>query len=70
MPGFRDTAEASVREMERLAQDLMRVFAAGLGMPPAFFDGKIDRNFAAFHILHYGAATTPPQPGAVARRRA
>jgi isopenicillin N synthase-like dioxygenase len=63
MPGFRATLEAYVREMERLAQELMRIFATGLGMPATFFDRKIDRNFAAFHILHYGAAATPPLPG-------
>ncbi len=63
LPQFRETVEAYVREMERLAQVLMRIFATALGMPERFFDSKIDHNFAAFHILHYGAATAPPLPG-------
>ena len=63
LPGFQETIEAYVLEMERLARDLMQVFATALGMPADYFDDRIDHNFAAFHLLHYGAAETPPLPG-------
>jgi isopenicillin N synthase-like dioxygenase len=54
---------AYVRAMEHLSRDLMRLFALGLDLPESYFDSRIDRHFAVFHALHYGARTTPPQPG-------
>ncbi|HUA52111.1 MAG TPA: 2-oxoglutarate and iron-dependent oxygenase domain-containing protein [Candidatus Sulfotelmatobacter sp.] len=52
-----------VRAMEDLSRDLMRLFALGLALPEAYFDGKIDHHFGVFHALHYGARRDPPQPG-------
>jgi isopenicillin N synthase-like dioxygenase len=54
---------AYVRAMEDLSRDLMRLFALGLDLPETYFDAKIDRHFAVFHALHYGARATPPLPG-------
>jgi isopenicillin N synthase-like dioxygenase len=51
------------REMERLARDIMRLFALGLDLPENFFDDKIDNHFSAFHALHYEARKTKPLPG-------
>jgi len=61
--GLRPVFTAYFREMERLAAEIMRAFAVGLGLPFAFFDNKIDNHFAALHALHYGARTEPPAPG-------
>lgn len=61
--GLRAAFTAYFREMERLAREIMRSFAVGLGLPIAFFDDKIDNHFAAFHALHYGAQSAPPAPG-------
>ena len=34
------------RAQERLARDLMRIFALALALPEAWFDGAIDRHFS------------------------
>jgi isopenicillin N synthase-like dioxygenase len=60
--GLRAAFEAYFREMERLARDIMRAFAAALSLPLGFFDDKIDNHFAAFHALHYAAMDRPPLP--------
>jgi isopenicillin N synthase-like dioxygenase len=62
-PALRPLFAAYVRAMEDLSRDLMRLFALGLDLPETYFDAKIDRHFAVFHALHYGARTTPPLPG-------
>ena len=49
--------EAYYREMERLAGDLMRIFACALRLPEEFFVDKIDR-----HITNFIASYYPPQP--------
>ena len=55
--------EAYYREMERLAGDLMRIFACALGLPESFFADKIDRHITNFIASYYPPQTTPPLPG-------
>ena len=43
---FREVFTAYYRAQERLAFDLMRIFARALGLPETFFDGAIDRHFS------------------------
>ena len=51
------------REYERLARDLMRIFAAALELPPGFFDGTLDRHFSIMSCHHYPVLDKPPLPG-------
>jgi isopenicillin N synthase-like dioxygenase len=43
---FREVFTAYYRVQERLARDLMRIFALALGLPEAWFDRAIDRHFS------------------------
>ncbi len=49
--------EAYYKEMERLAGDLMRLFACALALPEDYFADKIDK-----HITNFIASWYPPQP--------
>ena len=49
--------------MEKLAADLMRMFALALDLPESFFDDKIDRHISMFRALQYPSQTADPQPG-------
>lgn len=60
--GLRPAFEAYAAHMERLARDLMRVFAWALALPERYFDGLIDRNFAALHAMHYPPRDSAPLP--------
>ena len=51
------------REYERLARDMMRVFAAALRLPENFFDGTLDRHFSIMSCHHYPVLEKPPLPG-------
>lgn len=55
--------EAWFTEMERVAADLMRLFARSLGMPEDFFRDKIDHHISNFSVIHYPAQEKPPEPG-------
>ena len=60
------TAEALVaiyRAYERLAADLLRIFAVALGQPEDFFAGAIGRHFSILSSHHYPPLETPPAPG-------
>jgi isopenicillin N synthase-like dioxygenase len=62
-PGL-DTALVDMyRAFERLAADLLRVFAVALDMPEDHFAPLIDRHFSILGAHHYPALTEPPQPG-------
>jgi len=54
---------AYYREMERLAFNLMRSFALGLGLEETAFDDKVDRHISNFSVIHYPVPTEPPLPG-------
>jgi isopenicillin N synthase-like dioxygenase len=61
---LRSIWEACYREMERLATDLMRLFALGLKLDEHWFDSKIDRHITNFSVIHYpGQSDAAPQPG-------
>ena len=54
---MRELWQAYYKEMERLAGDLMRIFAIALGLDETFFADKIDK-----HITNFTASYYPPQP--------
>jgi isopenicillin N synthase-like dioxygenase len=62
-PGFRPAWEAYYGQMERVATELMRIFAVGLGMDKHFFDDKVDRHITNFSVLHYPEQAKEPLPG-------
>jgi isopenicillin N synthase-like dioxygenase len=49
--------------MQKLAADLMRMFAISLGLPESYFDDKIDRHISMFRALQYPSQTSIPEPG-------
>lgn len=63
VPGMREAFSAYYRAMEKLATDLMRIFALGLDLPERYFDDKIDRHITNFSSIHYPAQAEAPKPG-------
>ncbi len=61
--GLDATLVALYREYERLARDMMRVFAAALRLPERFFDGTLERHFSIMSCHHYPVLEKPPLPG-------
>ena len=61
--GFRDIVTGYFHAMERLARDLMRIFALALGLPETWFDASIDNHFATLPMNYYPVAAAPPLPG-------
>jgi isopenicillin N synthase-like dioxygenase len=61
--GLAATLVSLYREYERLARDMMRVFAAALGLREGFFDGTLDRHFSIMSCHHYPVLEEPPLPG-------
>ena len=61
--GLDATLVAVYREYERLARDMLRVFAAALKLPEDFFTGTVSRHFSILSCHHYPALTEPPLPG-------
>ena len=51
------------RAYERLAADLMRIFALALELPEDYFAPLIGRHFSILSVHHYPALTEPPLPG-------
>ena len=61
-PGnMRALCEEYYREMEKLAGDLMRIFALALGLDETFFENKIDKHITNFCINHYPAQAEAPK---------
>ena len=54
---------AYYRQMERLASDIMRVFAVALDLPEAFFADKIDKHPSRVRAIHYPDQPDAPLPG-------
>jgi isopenicillin N synthase-like dioxygenase len=54
---------AIYRAFERLAADLMRIFAVALELPEDHFAPLLDRHFSILSAHHYPALTAPPLPG-------
>lgn len=54
---------AYYRRMERLASDIMCVFAVALDLPELFFADKIDRHVSRVRAIHYPDQRQEPLPG-------
>jgi isopenicillin N synthase-like dioxygenase len=61
--GLAPTLVGLYRAYERLAGDMMCVFAAALGLSETFFDGVLARHFSIMSCHHYPVLTVPPRPG-------
>ena len=53
VPGFRDAVEAYAGEVERVALDLVPVYARALGLPADFFDGAMVDPFWRLRMTRY-----------------
>ncbi|QMU67355.1 isopenicillin N synthase family oxygenase [Streptacidiphilus sp. P02-A3a] len=62
-PGFREAWAEYTTAMERLAADLIRLFALALGLDEHFFDDKVDHDMSTIAANYYYPLTTPPLPG-------
>jgi len=60
---FAATLVALYRAFERLSEDLLQIFAVGLGLPEDYFGRHIRRHFSIMSSHHYPALQTPPAPG-------
>ena len=60
---FREIFTAYYRAQERLATDLMRLFALALGLPDTWFDAAIDRHFSTCPTNLYPTPAGEPLPG-------
>lgn len=60
---FREVFTTYYRAQERLAGELMRIFALALGLPEAWFDGVIDRHFSTCPSNLYPEPPGEPLPG-------
>jgi len=60
---FREVLTAYYRAQERLARDLMRIFALALGLAERWFDGTIDRHFSTCPSNLYPEPAGEPLPG-------
>lgn len=67
IPGQPEGIDAALigiyRAYERLAADLLRIFAVALEMPEGHFAPLIDRHFSILSVHHYPALNEPPLPG-------
>lgn len=61
--GFEEVMKSYYRRMNRLANDLMGLFALALDLPEEFFYDKLDKNMSALRIICYPEQTEPPEPG-------
>jgi isopenicillin N synthase-like dioxygenase len=57
IPGLRDTWTEYYQAMEKLAGDLMRMFALALNLDERWFDDKVDKHMTNFVVSNY-----PDQP--------
>jgi isopenicillin N synthase-like dioxygenase len=62
-PDFRVTMESYYRRMNRLANDLMAIFAHALELPENFFVDKLDKNMSALRLICYPEQKELPKPG-------
>jgi len=61
--GFKDSMERYYRRMNRLANDLMAMFAHALNLPEDFFFDKLDKNISAVRVICYPEQSEAPEPG-------
>lgn len=60
---LRETWERYYREMERLATEIMRIFALALDLDEHYFDPSIDHHITNMSAIHYPPLLTEPLPG-------
>ncbi|WP_210254904.1 isopenicillin N synthase family oxygenase [Methylocapsa sp. S129] len=60
---FQPAMETYYRRMNRLANDLMGIFALALDLPDDFFFDKLDKNMSALRIICYPEQKEAPEPG-------
>ena len=60
---FRTEMESYYRRMNRLANDLMAIFAVALNLPEDFFFDKLDKNISALRLICYPEQKIAPEPG-------
>ena len=63
--GFVAAWQAYYAAMEGLAARTMRLFAAALGLPEAYFDDYIDAPISALRALNYPRLEVAPKPGQI-----
>ena len=63
LPELREAWTAYYAAMRDLGSRLMSLFARGLGLPPAFFDDKIDQHPDALRAINYPERDDVPLPG-------
>ncbi len=61
--GIDEALTGMYRAYERLAGDLMRIFAVALELPEDHFAPLLDRHFSIMSVHHYPALAEPPLPG-------
>ena len=61
--GLDTTLVALYRAYERLANDMLRVFAVALKLPDQFFEGNLARHFSILSCHHYPVLAEAPLPG-------
>ena len=62
-PEFREVLTTYYRAQERLARDLMRIFALALDLAETWFDDKLDRHFSTVPSNFYPEPVGEPLPG-------
>src|SRR6266536_2823907 len=62
-PELPEVWRAYYRQMERLARDIMRTFAAALELPEHFFADKIDKHVSRVRAINYPDQRETPLPG-------
>lgn len=60
---LRETWTEYYREMERLATEMMRIFALALGLDEHHFDSSVDRHITNMSAIHYPPLAAAPKPG-------
>ena len=63
VPSFEPVAKEYYREMERLAADLMRIFAVALELPEQYFEPHFDRHISLLVTNYYPPQKQAPVPG-------
>ena len=61
-PELRQHFSDYYRRMNRLADDIMGIFAHALALPADFFTDKLDKNLSALRIIRYPEQPQRPQP--------
>ncbi|MGE0737340.1 MAG: isopenicillin N synthase family dioxygenase [Alphaproteobacteria bacterium] len=63
--GFRAAVTNYYVAMEKLSQQLARIFALALDLPEDFFARKIDRHVSTMRLVYYPAQATKPAAGQI-----